>query len=122
MSEGRLALLTVGSTQYDELVKAALEPASLQALAQQGIKQFIVQYGQGNIRQILRYEALEPEGGFPVTSGGVSCTIQTGQGVTVEMHAFLDDIDERMGRADVVVSHAGELSRESEVGAGFQYC
>lgn len=106
-SSAKTALLTVGSTQFDDLVKAALEPASLQALRNHGITRFIVQYGEGNIRQILRYVALDPEGGFPTVSGGVSCTINTGEDVHVEMYPFLDDIDQRMSSADIVISHAG---------------
>lgn len=108
MSKESFALLTVGSTHFDDLVKAALEPTALEALSQQGITRFIVQYGQGDIRQILRYVALEPEEGFPVVSGGITATIKTSQGVIVEMYPFMDDIEERMTKADIVISHAGE--------------
>jgi len=109
------ALLTVGSTHFDELVKAALDPAALAALRDQGITSLVVQYGAGNIRQILRYVALDPEEGFPTVSGGVTCTIKTGEAVNVEMHPFLDDIDERMGLSDLVISHAGGLHMNSPV-------
>lgn len=118
MSEGepsRSALLTVGSTHFDELVKAALEPAALGALRDRGITSFVVQYGAGNIRQILRYVALEPEEGFPTASGGIACTIRTGEAVRVEMHPFLDDIDNRMGLSDLVISHAGRLDLDSSI-------
>lgn len=108
MSKESFALLTVGSTQFDDLVKAALEPTAVEALSQQGVTRFVVQYGQGDIRQILRYVALEPEEGFPVVSGGVTATIRTSQGVTVEMYPFMDDIEERMMKAEIVISHAGE--------------
>lgn len=100
------ALLTVGSTQFDDLVKAALEPAALQALRQLGVTRFIVQYGEGNIRQILRYVALDPEEGFPATAGA-TCRVKTSDGIDVEMYSFLSDIDERMRSVDLVISHAG---------------
>lgn len=110
VDQTKTALLTVGSTHFDDLVKAALEPVALEALRQRGVSRFIVQYGEGNIRQILRYVALEPEGGFPTVSGGVSCTIKTGEAVIVEMYPFLEDIDGRMGQADLVICHAGVLT------------
>lgn len=113
--EFKTALLTVGSTQFDDLVKAALEPVALEALRQRGITRFVVQYGEGNIRQILRYVALEPEGGFPTVSGGVSCMIRTGEGVSVEMYPFLEDIDARMAQSDLVICHAGVPSYTSDL-------
>ncbi|KAK9898080.1 glycosyltransferase family 1 protein [Cystobasidium minutum MCA 4210] len=101
------ALLTVGSTHFDELVKAALEPTTLEAMFKRGITRFVVQYGQGDIRQILRNVALEPVEGFPVVSGGVSATVKTSEGVEVQMYAFMDDIEDRMANASLVISHAG---------------
>jgi beta-1,4-N-acetylglucosaminyltransferase len=114
LSQGRTALLTVGSTQFDNLVTSALNPLSLEALYTRGITRFIVQYGTGDIRYILRLVALQPEDGFPspsTTSDGAAevITIKTSQGVQVEMYAFMDDIEERMMDADLVLSHAGVL-------------
>lgn len=80
------ALLTVGSTQFDELVQAGLSSDCLRALAGKHITRFIVQYGRGK----------DP-----------SALFQPVPGVQVELHAFMNDIEERMKDVDLVISHAG---------------
>lgn len=105
---GRSALLTVGSTQFDDLVKAALQPDTLEALAKQGINKFIVQFGAGNIEHILRFVALQADDALPHSGQDLPAHVQTGEGVAVELHAFMSNIEERMVNVDLVISHAGE--------------
>lgn len=80
----KTVLLTVGSTQFAPLVKAALQEQALTALADAGYTHFIVQYGKQD---------------RPSLHGRSD--------VQVELHAFLGDIEERMQQVDLVLSHAG---------------
>lgn len=86
-SGGKLALLTVGSTEFEQLVDAALGQDTISALESKGYTRFIVQYGRQAKPQLVGQSSLAS--------------------VEVELHAFMDDIEERMKDADLVLSHAG---------------
>ncbi|GAA6051117.1 hypothetical protein JCM3770_004723 [Rhodotorula araucariae] len=84
------AVLTVGSTRFDHLVAAALSPSSLAALSSLGVTQLLAQVGNSTL-------PLDWMEGSTVRAGGLR----------VEVVRFLRDLEERVGEADVVVSHAG---------------
>ncbi|BGP32747.1 N-acetylglucosaminyldiphosphodolichol N-acetylglucosaminyltransferase catalytic subunit alg13 [Rhodotorula toruloides] len=83
-------VLTVGSTHFHPLVTSFLDPTSLSSLASFGIRHVLAQVGNSSL----------PE-------GWKEGTRTTEQGLRVEVVRFLGDLEERVGRADLVVSHAG---------------
>lgn len=83
-------VLTVGSTRFDPLVASFLDPTSLSSLSSLGIQHVLAQVGNSSL----------PE-------GWKEGTRMTEQGLQVEVVRFLGDLEERVGRADLVVSHAG---------------
>ncbi|GAA5945321.1 hypothetical protein JCM1841_000810 [Sporobolomyces salmonicolor] len=85
----RTAILTVGSTRFDPLVASFLQPAILSALASHGVNRILAQVGNSAL-----------------PTGWELGTVQR-DGVKCEVVRFLQDLEERMGRAEVVVSHAG---------------
>ena len=81
-------MLTVGSTQHAALVDAALSEPVLRALCDRDVSRFVVQHGS------YRPAALSGVGG-------------DGTAPTVECFAYAADLDTRLRRADLVISHAG---------------
>ncbi|GAA5878496.1 hypothetical protein JCM1840_005528 [Sporobolomyces johnsonii] len=85
----RTAILTVGSTRFDPLVSSFLQPAILSALASHGVDRVLAQVGNSELPPGWELGTVRRE--------GVEC----------EVVRFSGDLEEWMGRADVVVSHAG---------------
>ncbi|BGP25268.1 UDP-N-acetylglucosamine transferase subunit ALG13 [Rhodotorula toruloides] len=83
-------VLTVGSTRFDPLVASFLDPTSLSSLSSLGIQYVLAQIGSSAL----------PEG----WKEGVRTLDKSLQ---VEVVKFLGDLEERVGKADLVVSHAG---------------
>lgn len=94
---GKLALLTVGSTEFRPLVDAALSQPVLDALRAYGCTRFIVQYGKQE----------RPSVGNASATGSASSSSQLQLQLQVELHAFMGDIEEKMVEADLVLCHAG---------------
>lgn len=76
---------TVGSTQFDELVRALLSDAVLGVLRRKGCTQLVVQYGRSDV--------------VP--------TATTSTWLELEMWAFKPTIEDDVRHADLVISHAG---------------
>lgn len=94
------ALLTVGSTRFDTLVASFLSDESLDALSQLGIRTALAQVGASEL----------PVGWKEGSQGH-------GKGLEVEIIRFAADLEDRVGRAGLVVSHAGEQSSTHLLGS-----
>lgn len=88
----RTAVLTVGSTQFFPLVLSALSPPSLCALRAHGLTHLLAQIGTSPLPPSFTLGTQEREG------------------LHIEIVRFLPDIEERVGSAEIVVSHAGSCS------------
>ncbi|KAG8471293.1 hypothetical protein KFE25_009714 [Diacronema lutheri] len=88
MADGGLVFVTVGTTQFDELVAALLRPPALDALARLGFRRLRIQHGRG-----------APPGGVPA-----ACALR------VESYAFKPSLAADMDEAALVISHAGSGS------------
>lgn len=88
------AILTVGSTRFDSLVTSFLSPAALAALSSLGITTALAQSG-----------ASELPPGWKEGANAAS------HGVRVEVIRFASDLEDRVGEAELVVSHAGKFCR-----------
>lgn len=77
--------VTVGSTEFQALVEAALAPSTQLALAGQGFSRLVVQYGHSRLPS---YHSVE--------------------GLAVEVWRFSDGIEDAVASADLVISHAGQ--------------
>ncbi|GAA5971133.1 hypothetical protein JCM11641_004157 [Rhodosporidiobolus odoratus] len=86
----RTAVCTVGSTSFQPLVDAILSPDVLADLPSLGVSTVLVQVGNGTLPSGWRLGDQTSE-----------------QGLHVEIVQFAPDIEDRVGRADLVVSHAG---------------
>lgn len=84
-------ILTVGSTRFDSLVTTFLSSASLDALASLGISTASAQVGASRL-----------------PTGWKEGLNASSHGVQVEIVRFASDLEDRVGRAGLVVSHAGE--------------
>jgi UDP-N-acetylglucosamine transferase subunit ALG13 len=84
------ALLTVGSTRFTPLVHSFLSPPSLAALSSLGITTILVQVGASELP-------------FGWTEGPNAPV----DGLTVEVIRFAADLEEKVGEAELVISHAG---------------
>ncbi|GAA5990698.1 hypothetical protein JCM5350_001852 [Sporobolomyces pararoseus] len=83
-------LLTVGSTQFPSLVSAVLSPRLISQLASSlNIKSLYAQIGHSELPT------------------GFSLGTQTIEGVQVQVTRFTNDLEERVGGSDLVISHAG---------------
>ncbi|GAA95177.1 glycosyltransferase family 1 protein [Mixia osmundae IAM 14324] len=85
---GKTALLTVGSTQFAALAEAALSPDVLHALRSLGYDTFIVQKGDSIL----------------------SRPTPTVAGLQIDVHDYMDSLDDRMQSCQLVISHAGSGS------------
>ena len=89
-------MLTVGSTQHAALVDAALSEPVLRALRDRGVSRFVVQHGS------YRPAALSGWG-------------EEGMAPTLDCFAYAADLDARLRRADLVISHAGASMGETQL-------
>lgn len=90
-----LAFVTVGSTKFDALVQATISEPVLTALHTKGFVWIVLQRGNSDLD--LGYG--------PSTQD--SLTIRKA-GVNIETWKFKSSIQDDIGRADLVISHAGE--------------
>jgi UDP-N-acetylglucosamine transferase subunit ALG13 len=90
---GKTCVLTVGSTRFDPLVHAFLSADSLASLAALGITTVVAQVGNSTLPKGYK------EG---------STTLP--QGLELHVLRFATDLEEQVGQADLVVSHAGTQS------------
>jgi beta-1,4-N-acetylglucosaminyltransferase len=90
-----LVFVTVGSTRFDALVEAAISEPVLSTLRDTGYGRIVLQRGNS----IIESEEFNRE----------SCTIQR-HGVDIEIWRFKSSIQAECEQADLVISHAGELS------------
>lgn len=81
------ALVTVGSTKFDDLIDTVASEDFLAGLSANGYTRLVVQYGNSNLRQSFRDE--------------------TSHGVKVTAWRFKPSLSEEYLAADLIVSHAG---------------
>jgi beta-1,4-N-acetylglucosaminyltransferase len=96
-------LVTVGSTEFDALVRGVLQPPVLAALRAKGYTDVAIQCGAGTLARAL---AREPE---PWTL--------TRAGVRIALFAFKPALDADVRAADLVISHAGACADRTWAGA-----
>ncbi|XP_075368999.1 UDP-N-acetylglucosamine transferase subunit ALG13 [Mycteria americana] len=77
--------VTVGTTSFDDLIATVCSPAALQVLQSRGYEKLVLQVGRG---------ALKP-------------ALCSSPALAVEAFRFKDSLAEDLGRADLVISHAG---------------
>lgn len=83
------AILTVGSTEFSPLVASFLSQAVQTVLASQGITSILAQVGSSTL----------PD--------GWSIGLNERNGLSVEVKRFMSGLEEEVGSAELVVSHAG---------------
>jgi beta-1,4-N-acetylglucosaminyltransferase len=89
----KTALLTVGSTKFPSLVLAFLSPPLISQLASSlDVTSVYAQIGHSDL---------------PL---GFSLGTQSVEGVQVEVTRFANDLEERVGQSDLVISHAGKFA------------
>lgn len=96
-------LVTVGSTQFQQLTDAVLAPAVLDALPQLGVSELIVQLGGAQLPAAVQLQ-LSSAGEGAFTHGG------DGNKLRVDVLRYTKgarEMDALIARAGVVVSHAG---------------
>lgn len=93
---GKTVFLTVGTTHFDNLVKAAVDEEMLVALRDKGYTRLVLQIGQGSFTPFE----------------GEHC------GVTVSFFRLKPSIAEDFESADLVISHAGAGSCLEALRAG----
>ncbi|GAA5826450.1 hypothetical protein JCM11251_002376 [Rhodosporidiobolus azoricus] len=86
----RTAVLTVGSTRFDSLVHSFFQPSVLSALAALGVSTVFAQVGNSELPIGWTHGQRKAHGAMQV-----------------ELVRFASDVEGRVGRADIVVSHAG---------------
>lgn len=86
-------LFTVGSTRFDALVDAAFSRPVLDALAQKGYSDVVVQCGNSQVDE------------FSVTDGREGDVRR--HGVSIDVWRFKPSLDEEYDAADLVIGHAG---------------
>ena len=90
-----IALVTVGSTQFDSLIQTVLSVPVLCSLHQKKYYNLIVQCGKSNFELAGRV-------------GNSSLKLQK-EGVDIEIWSFRPSLVPEYHRADLVISHAGTL-------------
>lgn len=90
-----LVLVTVGSTKFDALVETVLSDAVLKALYARGYTEMIVQCGNSQTSDVPK-DSLH------------NWTLHR-QRIAIELWRFKPTLQEEYERADLVISHAGEL-------------
>lgn len=90
------ALLTVGSTEFDALVRAGLAPETLAAFKELGVQSLRVQLGHSALPL-----------GYTVDHADTPVVIQ---GIRVQCVRFISNLEEEVGQYNLVISHAGALT------------
>jgi UDP-N-acetylglucosamine:LPS N-acetylglucosamine transferase len=85
-------LITVGSTKFEALVKAALSQPILDALAQKGYTDVVVQCGNSQVDELA--------------STDVERNVHR-HGLDIHVWRFKPSLDEEYDAADLVIGHAG---------------
>lgn len=83
-SAHQICLVTVGSTEFQGLVDAALSMPTQAALVALGVSRLVVQYGNSRLPKF-----------------------ETTNGMDIELWRFKDGIEALVEQADLVISHAG---------------
>jgi hypothetical protein len=86
-------LITVGSTRFDALVEAALSQPVLNALAQKGYSDVVIQCGNSQVDNA--FSSTEREWNV------------RRYGVNIDVWRFKPSLDEEYDAADLVIGHAG---------------
>ncbi|KAF8503629.1 glycosyltransferase family 1 protein [Russula emetica] len=86
-------LITVGSTRFDALVEAALSQPVLNALAQKGYSDVIIQCGNSQVDDAFSPTEREQN--------------VRRYGVNIDVWRFKPSLDEEYDAADLVIGHAG---------------
>lgn len=89
------ALVTVGSTQFDELVRVALSERTLSALRAKKFTQLTVQLGKYIVSS--EFGEADLDGTWHFTKAGVD----------IEAWRYKPSLKEPLEAADLVISHAG---------------
>ncbi|GAX18599.1 beta-1,4-N-acetylglucosaminyltransferase [Fistulifera solaris] len=84
-SKKKTILVTVGTTQFDDLVRCVTADQALQSVANLGYHRLVIQYGKG----------IRPT------------TISTKYGIEMMCYDFKSSLREDMLQADLILSHAG---------------
>ncbi|CAL8356538.1 unnamed protein product [Merluccius merluccius] len=92
----KTVFVTVGTTSFDELILTITTSDAFQALKARGYERVVLQVGRGSV--------------LPAP--------QSGPDLTLEAFCFKESISEDIGRADLVISHAGAGSCLEALGAG----
>ncbi|KAI0306644.1 glycosyl transferase, partial [Multifurca ochricompacta] len=85
-------LVTVGSTKFDALVKAALSQPVLNVLVQKGYSDIVIQCGSSHVNE---FGSLDVEGDVHR------------HGLKIKVWRFKPSLDEEYDAADLVIGHAG---------------
>jgi UDP-N-acetylglucosamine transferase subunit ALG13 len=93
-----VALITVGSTKFDDLVQQVDTPRLLKALKDQGITKVLVQKGRSE------YTFTTPTFAGPATDAGL---VGSYDGIDVEVFRYRPFLQDVLRTAQLVISHAG---------------
>ena len=85
--EGKTAFVTVGTTEFDSLIRALDDPSVYALFARAGFTRLVVQMGRG------QYEPLHRE--------------SAPSSLAVDVYRFKPSITPDVARADLVIGHAG---------------
>lgn len=98
-----LAVVTVGTTTFSELLHAVLDPDCLALLPSFGVRRVLVQYG--SLKLLPRppgSKADEDEEAAWRRYGRAAL------GLDVRLTRYLDELDELLGDCNLAITHAGE--------------
>lgn len=90
------AFLSVGSTRFDSLVSSAFQERFLSCLQRKGFQSLVVQCGNSAFDLA---DTLEDGKKLKLTKSGIE----------IEYWKFQPSLEEEYQKADLVISHAGEL-------------
>ena len=99
------AFLSVGSTRFDTLVSSVFQERFLSCLQRKGFHSLVVQCGNSAFDLA---NALEDGKKLKLTKAGIE----------IECWKFQPSLEEEYQKADLVISHAGELVTDTEGGFG----
>jgi beta-1,4-N-acetylglucosaminyltransferase len=93
-----IAFVTVGSTEFDPLVRAVLQESVLESLREKGFDSVVVQCGKSSLGTALEQ------------AGEAQPWRLHRHGMDIDIFRFKPTLEEEFRRADLVISHAGRLS------------
>lgn len=104
-------LVTVGSTLFNDLIHAVLENTTLRLLSSLGVKNLVVQYGNGKLPAgLFQKGEVDAKGEgrvvFRIKEPGME---GDGESLSVKVLRFTDDLAGLIESSDMVVSHAGQF-------------